>query len=101
MTPCCPLCCRPERPNGLLLKGVIRNSSSEGFGAPGSRDHPLMPASAAEHALIRAYIACNLARDALPELPQDTAAAVEDAVRTFCNVVGEELKRTHPDAIDA
>jgi hypothetical protein len=55
-----------------------------------------MPASAAEHAPIRAYIACNLAREALPELPQATAAAVEDAVRTFCNVVGEELRMNQP-----
>jgi hypothetical protein len=70
-----------------------------GFGSPGLRDQLVMPASAAEHALIRAYIACNLAREALPELPQATAAAVEDAVRTFCNVVGEELRRTHPNAI--
>ena len=38
----------------------------------------------AEHALTRAYVACNLALDAVGELPSETAEAVEEPIREFC-----------------
>jgi hypothetical protein len=47
-------------------------------------------------ALLRAYVACNLAKDALPDLPPDTAAAIEEPVEQFCRVVGEELRKVRP-----
>jgi hypothetical protein len=44
-------------------------------------------------ALIRAYVACRVAIDALPALPDDVRIAVEGAVTTFCRVVEPELER--------
>jgi hypothetical protein len=40
--------------------------------------------SAAEQALTRAYVACNLALDSLHELPAETVEAVEEPIREFC-----------------
>jgi hypothetical protein len=38
----------------------------------------------AQQALVRAYIACRLALDSIPNLPAETAEAVADAIREFC-----------------
>jgi hypothetical protein len=38
----------------------------------------------AEQALTRAYIACRLALESIPNLPAETAKAVADPIREFC-----------------
>ena len=40
--------------------------------------------SDAEQALIRAYVACKLALESLPELPTETVEAVEEPLKEFC-----------------
>jgi hypothetical protein len=40
--------------------------------------------SDAEQALVRAYVACNLALESLDELPPETVEAVEEPVKEFC-----------------
>jgi hypothetical protein len=40
--------------------------------------------SPGEQALVRAYVACNVALDALPELPAETVEAVEEPIKEFC-----------------
>jgi hypothetical protein len=37
--------------------------------------------SAAENALVRAYVGCKLALGALDELPRETAEAIEEPIR--------------------
>jgi hypothetical protein len=48
---------------------------------------------AAVQAIARAYVACRLAMDALPDLPEDLRRVVEEPVDTLCRVVGPELDR--------
>jgi hypothetical protein len=43
--------------------------------------------------LLRAYIACQLAVESLPRLPEDVRAAVDEPIRRLCEVVGPELER--------
>jgi len=38
----------------------------------------------AHQALVRAYIACQLALESIPDLPAETAEAVADPIREFC-----------------
>jgi hypothetical protein len=38
----------------------------------------------AQQALVRAYIACRLALESIPNLPAETAKAVADPIREFC-----------------
>jgi len=40
--------------------------------------------SAAEQALVRAYVACQIALDSLSELPTQTVQAVEEPIKEFC-----------------
>lgn len=40
--------------------------------------------SDAEQALVRAYVACKLALEAVDDLPRETAEAVEEPIREFC-----------------
>jgi hypothetical protein len=47
-------------------------------------------------ALIRAYVACRVAMDALGDLPREIVLDVEDAVTRLCHAVGPELERRHP-----
>jgi hypothetical protein len=58
-----------------------------------------MSQRAAEDALIRAYIACNIAKDALSNLPPEIVVAVEEPLDQFCRVVGGELRKLRPDAV--
>jgi hypothetical protein len=51
-------------------------------------------------ALIRAYVACRLAIEALPELPADIRAAVTEPVTTLCHIVGPELDRLEPGFLE-
>lgn len=51
-------------------------------------------------ALIRAYVACRVAMDALPDLPRDIVLEVEDAVTRLCHAVGPALERRHPGFFD-
>jgi hypothetical protein len=52
-------------------------------------------------ALIRAYVACRVAMDALPDLPSQITLEVEEAVTKLCHAVGPELERRHPGFFDA
>ena len=44
--------------------------------------------SAAEQALVRAYVACQLALDSIEDLPRETAEAVQEPIREFCRRLG-------------
>ncbi|HEY3542911.1 MAG TPA: hypothetical protein VGK79_10240 [Gaiellaceae bacterium] len=48
-------------------------------------------------ALIRAYVACKVALDALPDLPESLRDAVEPPVQELCRVVGPALERARPE----
>ena len=51
---------------------------------------------AAVQALVRAYIACRLAIDALPDLPDDVRTTVEHPITVLCHTVGPALERVNP-----
>jgi hypothetical protein len=51
-------------------------------------------------ALIRAYVACRVAMDALPHLPGQLILDVEDAVTRLCHVVGPALEERYPGFFD-
>ena len=55
--------------------------------------------SEALNALIRAYVACRLAIEALPDLPKDIRRIVEEPVTALCDVVGPEIKRLDPSLL--
>jgi actin-like ATPase involved in cell morphogenesis len=54
---------------------------------------------AAVQALMRAYVACRLAVDALPDLPEQVRSAVETPVTELCRTVEPALKRIDPDLV--
>jgi hypothetical protein len=56
---------------------------------------------AAFEALVRAYIACRLAIDALPGLPDELREVVQDQVSAFCDTIGPELERVKPNFLAA
>ena len=60
----------------------------------------LVPIDPEVQALIRAYVACRVAMDALPDLPRSLVLEVEDAVTRLCHTVGPELERRHPGFFD-
>lgn len=49
-------------------------------------------------AIARAYVACRVAMDALPDLPEDLREVVEQPITTLCQVVGPEIERLRPEA---
>jgi hypothetical protein len=49
-------------------------------------------------AIARAYVACRLAMDALPDLPEDLRQVVEPPVSSLCRIVGPELERLRPES---
>jgi hypothetical protein len=51
-------------------------------------------------ALIRAYVACRVAMDALSDLPREVVLEVEDAVTRLCHVVGPALEQRYPGFFD-
>ena len=51
-------------------------------------------------ALIRAYIACRVAMDTLPDLPGDLVLEVEEAVTRLCHAVGPALEQRYPGFFD-
>jgi len=51
-------------------------------------------------ALIRAYIACRLAVEALPDLPEDVRREVSTPVTVLCNTVGPALEKVDPGFLD-
>jgi hypothetical protein len=51
-------------------------------------------------ALIRAYVACRLAIDALPDLPREVRSNVEEPIVALCHTVGPELERVQPGFFD-
>lgn len=46
-----------------------------------------MSGADAEQALIRAYIACQLALESIADLPPETADAVAEPIRVFCRTL--------------
>jgi hypothetical protein len=47
-------------------------------------------------ALIQLNVACNLALDALPELPPETTQALQEPVRELCDITARELDSLDP-----
>jgi hypothetical protein len=60
-----------------------------------------MSLEAATNALVQAYVACNLAKDSLHDLPHHTAVAIEGPIEELCRVVGAELRKIRPDIVPA
>jgi hypothetical protein len=52
---------------------------------------------AARDALIRAYVACRVATDALPDLPPEIRERVQDAVTELCDVIGPAVDTVAPE----
>jgi hypothetical protein len=48
------------------------------------------------HALFQAYVACRLAVDALPDLPDEIRQAVREPITALCDAVAPVLERQHP-----
>jgi hypothetical protein len=46
-----------------------------------------MSAAEAEQALVRAYIACQIALQSIEDLPAETAEAVGQPIRDFCRAL--------------
>jgi hypothetical protein len=40
--------------------------------------------TSAEQAVVRVYVGCKIALEAIDDLPQDAAEAVEEPIREFC-----------------
>jgi hypothetical protein len=47
-------------------------------------------------ALIRLEVACRLALEALPRLPDDTERALRQHVEVLCEITGKQLNQLHP-----
>jgi hypothetical protein len=60
----------------------------------------LDPINREVEALIRAYVACRVAMDALPDLPDDVVLEIDDAITRLCHAVGPALERRHPGFFD-
>lgn len=54
----------------------------------------------AVQALVRAYVACRVACEALPSLPTELRARIEEPVRLLCAAVGPELEKLRPGGSD-
>jgi hypothetical protein len=54
----------------------------------------------ARQALVRAYIACRLAAEALPDLPEDVRSKVSEPVTAFCDAIGPALDELDPGLLD-
>ena len=52
-------------------------------------------------ALIRAYIACRLAIDSLPYLPDAVRRQVSEPVTALCHVIGPALDEIKPGFLDS
>jgi hypothetical protein len=48
-------------------------------------------------AIIRAYVACRLALDALPRLPDELKAVLTEPIKTLCDTLGPALERVKGD----
>ena len=46
-----------------------------------------MSVADAEQALVRAYVACQLALESITDLPAETADAVDEPIRAFCQAL--------------
>jgi hypothetical protein len=51
-------------------------------------------------ALIKLEVACRLALESLPELPQETEEALREPIQTLCDVTGRELENLQPALVD-
>lgn len=65
-------------------------------------EYPLIVVRSSEdaklQALIRMEVACRLALDSLPDLPQETEEALREHIEVLCRVAGHELRRLRPDS---
>jgi len=86
---CCSDAIRRERSSARWFGGLVS-------GYPRIVDED----DAAIQALIRAYIACRLAIDALPDLPEDLRHEVFQPVKALCDTVGPALERRQPGCLD-
>jgi hypothetical protein len=48
-------------------------------------------------ALVRLEVACQLAIDALPKLPNETSERLREPIRELCDITRQELIRIDPD----
>jgi hypothetical protein len=51
-------------------------------------------------ALIKMEVACRLALESLPALPQETEDALRESIETLCKVTERELERLRPGLND-
>jgi hypothetical protein len=63
-------------------------------------DEELDPIESEVEALIRAYVACRVAMDALPDLPGPVVLEIDDAVTRLCHAVGPALEQRYPGFFD-
>lgn len=75
------------------------SSSTEGLrsAASGISTHPCQTDEPHVQALIKLEVACRLALDALPQLPNETEQVLRDPVERLCEVTGAELDAIDPD----
>ena len=63
-------------------------------------DEDTDPVDREVEALIRAYVACRVAMDALPDLPDAVVLEIDDAVTRLCHAVGPALDARYPGFFD-
>jgi hypothetical protein len=51
-------------------------------------------------ALIKMEVACRLALESLPELPQETEEALREPIGTLCEITEREIERLRPGLVD-
>jgi hypothetical protein len=51
-------------------------------------------------ALIKMEVACRLALESLPQLPQATEEALREPIDTLCKVTEREIERLRPGLLD-
>jgi hypothetical protein len=51
-------------------------------------------------ALIKMEVACRLAVESLPELPQETKAALRAPIDALCKITEREVERLRPGLLD-
>lgn len=58
------------------------------------------PSESRLQALIKLEVACRLALEALPELPQETEDVLRAPIQTLCEVVGREFESLQLGLVD-
>jgi hypothetical protein len=96
---CCTFLSRVKSAPASLweLAGLARVSVSPLSGNSASMS--VARENEAKAALFQAFVACNIAKDAIPDLPVEIARVVEEPIQRFCEVVGAEVEKFRPDLI--